>query len=79
MRKIAVLLAITIACVSASAQNKSASEITASIANTTNGMQALPGFIPMHWDAKKGKISPEITPLTWHTASSRQVHMKRPN
>jgi hypothetical protein len=68
LKKMALwIIVMPLGCLPAAAQTKPAvaddKSAFPSIAATTAGMQSLPGFLPMYWDAKRGKIWLEIDKL----------------
>jgi hypothetical protein len=62
MNKNSLLLLLLFLSLNGMAQIKTApaEEKTSSIASFTSGMKAMPGFIPLYWDAKRGKVWLEI-------------------
>jgi hypothetical protein len=69
MRKTALWFVFALVWLPLFAQNKNPATTETPVANAggikaaTSGMQSIPGFIPMYWDAKKGKIWLEIDKL----------------
>ncbi|HEX6429842.1 MAG TPA: zinc-dependent metalloprotease [Niastella sp.] len=68
MRKIPFWFVFAIGWLPVFAQNKNGATtetpvVSGTIKSATTGMQSMPGFIPMYWDAKKGKVWLEIDKL----------------
>ncbi len=69
MRRLFTLLCLGLLCLDAAAQRKknhmaaSSTTTAGGIAAYTAGMEKFPGFLPLYWDAKKGKIWLEIDKL----------------
>ena len=47
---------LSLACAAARAQAKPDSAATPTITAKTAGMEKLPGYVPLYWDAKAGKM-----------------------